>query len=354
MLLKTEYKIESEDSPAYLIYPETQISEKNFIPIYSYIGGNGGFYGKISQGEYDMSVSIAGNVIQVRKYEKSQRLYRGSIFGKSKASESENSANVGICDNDGYRDTQEECYGLRDMAHEIRKKSSARRAKAKICSIVNSNFGGIRGGWCGGMTVKFLTMTYAENMQDRDIAYRDWIRFVDGVEYRLKSKIQYLCVPERQERGAYHLHAILHCPYIPFKFCEELWNVSRGQGCFKLEKAKYPENAGAYLAKYVSKEFMETDEPGRGRRKFQHRYWKSEGLKDLSFRVRFDSRMVGITLDEIEEICAKGVKRERIGEYCGEYTGQVMFREFCLKEHAGKYGIIQAIGDISRGGEYDE
>ncbi|MDO8291109.1 MAG: hypothetical protein Q7T44_17995 [Parvibaculum sp.] len=50
-----------------------------------------------------------------------------------------------------------------------------------------------------------LTLTYRENQTDFDRVKKDWQRFVRLVRVRY-PKWQYVCVHERQERGAWHLH----------------------------------------------------------------------------------------------------------------------------------------------------
>lgn len=58
-----------------------------------------------------------------------------------------------------------------------------------------------------------LTITYKENQQDYNIAYLDFKKFIQRVNYYVygtkKTKIKYLAVKELQKRGAIHYHMII-------------------------------------------------------------------------------------------------------------------------------------------------
>lgn len=88
---------------------------------------------------------------------------------------------------------------------------SARRAKQGCChKIKEAGFGSL------------LTNTYGENMQDFDRVRRDWAAFMRKVSPFIPG-FQCVYAFERQERGAWHVHAAIH------KLPVYLW-VPQGRG----------------------------------------------------------------------------------------------------------------------------
>jgi hypothetical protein len=56
----------------------------------------------------------------------------------------------------------------------------------------------------------FVTLTYAENMTDKDRLYEDFKGFIKALKYELKDhKLDYITVAEPQGRGAWHMHLML-------------------------------------------------------------------------------------------------------------------------------------------------
>lgn len=53
-----------------------------------------------------------------------------------------------------------------------------------------------------------LTLTYRENLEDMKRVGRDWAKFIRLVRVRY-PELRYVATPERQERGAIHLHVAL-------------------------------------------------------------------------------------------------------------------------------------------------
>lgn len=98
--------------------------------------------------------------------------------------------------------------------------------------------------------IRFLTLTYRENMQDSKKLYRDF----DNFNRRLRAKVghyEYITAVEPQERGAWHLHVILlfeSVPYLPVELLQSAW----GHGFVKIEKVDGVDNIGAYLTSYLT------------------------------------------------------------------------------------------------------
>lgn len=204
------------------------------------------------------------------------------------------------------------------------RRRSALRARKTLVDAVNANFGWARRGFrYGDKSVKFLTLTYKENMTDYERLSGDFDLFKHRLEYHLKEKIQYVCVPEQQKRGAWHLHVLLFCSFLPIDTLKRLWNETQGQGGFNVKRVQCVHNVGKYIGKYVGKDFEETD--GIAGRK---RYWCSQGFTKGVSRFR---------LSENPNLDVKGVlsKRKLLascyeGEFESEYTGKVSVRQYVV------------------------
>lgn len=100
---------------------------------------------------------------------------------------------------------------------------------------------------------KFITFTYAENMQDREKCINDFHNFKRRYKKHYKKAIKYVAVLEQQKRGAYHIHMILFedqkLSYIDLK---RLWK----QGGIDLKKIDSSDNLGLYLMKYITKDMI--------------------------------------------------------------------------------------------------
>ena len=204
---------------------------------------------------------------------------------------------------------------------EENRRRSALRARKTLVDAVNANFGWARRGFrYGDKSVKFLTLTYKENMTDYARLSGDFDLFKHRLEYHLREKIQYVCVPEQQKRGAWHLHVLLFCSFLPIDTLKRLWNETQGQGGFNVKRVQHVHNVGKYIGKYVGKDFEENDGIA-GKRRF----WCSQGFTKGVSRFR---------LSENPNLDVKGVfsKRKLLascyeGEFESEYTGKVSVRQ---------------------------
>lgn len=123
--------------------------------------------------------------------------------------------------------------------------ASLKRTFKKLRWLINNNF-------CGAPNELFLTLTYKENMTDRERLYRDFDRFLKQLRYRYGS-IGYISVVEPQERGAWHLHVLVRLngmdsAFIPHK---ELWSLW-GHGFVFVRRLNKVDNIGAYLCAYLA------------------------------------------------------------------------------------------------------
>lgn len=142
---------------------------------------------------------------------------------------------------------------------------------------------------CKAMAVDSLwTLTYRENVTDRDQVARDFKAFCRRVR-KVLPELHYVATLEHQARGAFHVHMATH--RLPAQIRQDgtkvkSWNLLRAiwrnvvgerGGNFDEVKAKGNRKSKAhkiacYIAKYVAKAFNEGDKGDR-------RYWSSEGAK---------------------------------------------------------------------------
>ncbi len=152
---------------------------------------------------------------------------------------------------------------------------SLRRSIRKLRMIINANF-------FGELNELFITMTYAENMQDIKRLYRDYEVFYKRLKRRYKGYgFEYIAVTEPQLRGAWHLHVLLKAMnkeylYIPNNEVAELW----GHGFTKTERLTGVDNIGAYLSAYLTN----LEDGGKGARLYlyppgMNLYRCSRGIK---------------------------------------------------------------------------
>lgn len=123
---------------------------------------------------------------------------------------------------------------------------SIKKSFRQIRRIVNANFD-------GSDNELWITLTYAENMQDTDRLYKDFKKFMTRLRRKTGLKIDYLSVIEPQSRGAWHIHALFkdfehESLYIDSDLLAKCW----GQGFVKVKKLKQSDNVAAYLSAYIS------------------------------------------------------------------------------------------------------
>jgi len=136
-------------------------------------------------------------------------------------------------------------------------KSNLFRTFRRIRNLVNANV--IDSEYC-----RWVTLTYAENMQDTKRLMRDFDSFRKRFQrYCVNKSIpipDYIAVPEPQQRGAWHLHIIyiwhdVKAPYIENDVLRNIW----GHGFVSIKALANVDNIGAYLCAYLGD--LETDSP---------------------------------------------------------------------------------------------
>lgn len=139
-------------------------------------------------------------------------------------------------------------------------KKSLLRTFATIRGLINANA-------TDPEKVKFLTLTYAENMTDPKRLYRDfksfWQRLLYWHDKEGYERPLYLLVVEPQARGAWHGHLLLfyekeeRAPFIPKEdLKEKIWR----HGFVSVRDVERVDNLGAYLSAYLSSIAIDADE----------------------------------------------------------------------------------------------
>ena len=127
---------------------------------------------------------------------------------------------------------------------------SLRKSLADLRMLINANV-------TDPKCLRWVTLTYKENMTDAKQLYYDCHLYHDKINRYCKShgfeKPEYIDVVEPQERGAWHVHELLiwesEAPYIPNKTLAEKW----GKGFVQIKKVKENcDNIGAYLSPYLT------------------------------------------------------------------------------------------------------
>ena len=145
--------------------------------------------------------------------------------------------------------------------HETRadQKKNLYRTFANARALINTNVTNV-------INVRWITLTYRENMKDTKRLYEDFKKFNQRFQYYCKTKgygnPEYIVMMEPQGRGAWHAHLLYiwehKAPYIPNSELSEIW----GHGFVKIKKLDNVDNVGAYLTAYLGD--MEINESIQG------------------------------------------------------------------------------------------
>jgi hypothetical protein len=138
---------------------------------------------------------------------------------------------------------------------------------------------------------RMVTLTYRENMQDRETVLRHWDLFRRKMGKH--KQFDYVAVVEKQERGAFHFHVAVRGRQV-YALLRSIWQSIVGLGPNGEQMAQVnvrdPHkfgfgNKGAhkiatYIAKYCGKD-MQTRDIGK------HRYFASKGIPVPEVRSRW-------------------------------------------------------------------
>lgn len=129
-------------------------------------------------------------------------------------------------------------------------KKNLQRTFKTLRGIINTNITDVS-------RVRWITLTYADNMTDTVRLYKDFEKFNKRFQYFCKKnnygKPEYIAMMEPQGRGAWHCHLLYifnqlkKAPYIPNKILAELWS----HGFVHISELDNVDNVGAYLTAYL-------------------------------------------------------------------------------------------------------
>jgi hypothetical protein len=164
-----------------------------------------------------------------------------------------------------------------EMTKEQKQRSrekSMLRARSKLRRLVNANAWKWKRPDGSVFTPKFVTLTFADNLQNIKEVNQIFSLFIKRLNYHegnaeKESFLKYVVVTEFQGRGAVHYHAIFfNLEYIWGDDLRAIWNY----GILHIRNIDNVSNAGAYICKYMGKGFHNERLDGK------KRYFSSRGL----------------------------------------------------------------------------
>jgi hypothetical protein len=149
---------------------------------------------------------------------------------------------------DEYMDTR--TGEVRAMTkNDTKQRDNIRAAFRALCGLIRANFEAGE----GNDRQVFVTLTYAENMTDRQRLMDDWERWWRKLTKHCKGQtLDYITVAEPQGRGAWHLHAMIRSDeplFIPHEMVSEWWG--QGKAATSIERLK-TDDVGRYYVAYFT------------------------------------------------------------------------------------------------------
>lgn len=179
-----------------------------------------------------MKVIVSGGVYEFYKYE-------DTVFRGYEQKRSGSSVNI-------FYDSEGQALQLDHETGELVPKKLNSRARSNIRARNNlrrlalANFNN---------KSKFLTLTYAEHMNDITESNKLFKAFIRGLR-KIQPDLKYIAVIEFTKAGRIHYHVLCNLKYVRAKTLEEMW----GQGFIKINRIDHVDNIGAYVIKYMTKE----------------------------------------------------------------------------------------------------
>lgn len=247
--------------------------------------------------KYHVKAIIAGDIVEIYTYEKIQRTGKDAL----KAPRGSKMA----CNDVGEGLAMKEAKNVKD---------AVRRTKQTLRRLINANVGNRY-----GERDKFFTLTYKENKTDLEKANKDFRSFIKKINYKINKKhsgLKYVCVVERQGRGAIHYHVIFfNLPYIKVDELTRIW----GHGFTSINAIDNVDNVGAYVVKYMTKTIVE-DDVKSARQKDKKMYFSSRGLYKPIEKIPTETDLKRLEKFIVYE-----------NEFENEFTGVVKYKQANLK-----------------------
>jgi hypothetical protein len=158
---------------------------------------------------------------------------------------------IGLIKKDRPKPDEEEIFKKR--------KDNVLQAKRNFRRLVGANLSGEK--------PLLITVTHKENMDNITVGYRNYKSFVQALRYKYDKELNYIVVPEFQERGAVHFHALFwglpSDVLLPERLTGYYENVSPtlskiwNYGLVFLKETDGHGKLSSYLAKYMAKAFVD-------------------------------------------------------------------------------------------------
>lgn len=128
-------------------------------------------------------------------------------------------------------------------------KNSLYRTFRALRNVINANVVDVD-------NVRWITLTYADNMTNTVQLYKDFEKFNKRFQYHIKklgyNKAEYITVAEPQGRGAWHMHLLYFFDKkAPFLQNDTVLAPMWSHGFTKIKKLDNVDNVGAYLTAYL-------------------------------------------------------------------------------------------------------
>lgn len=190
---------------------------------------------KVIQAADTVQLKISGNVIELR------HMTRNDI-----------AAPIQKLSSDYYIINGEETGEVYEFKHTDNRAENidnVRQSLKKLRDLINANTERPE-------NIRWITLTYAENMKDPERLYKDyekfWKRFKRFTQKYFSLIPEYITAAEPQARGAWHLHCLFifsdKAPFISNEDLKRLW----GQGFVSIKTVKNVDNLGVYLNAYLT------------------------------------------------------------------------------------------------------
>ncbi len=181
--------------------------------------------------ESSVQLKKTGNIFEIRTMSKAPQM-------PIKKLDRDNFVNIKTGEVKGFKHTEKRTDNIKSVSQSLK----------QIRNYINTNI-------TKPEKALFVTLTYAENMQDTERLYNDFRKFNMKLKYYLNKnkmpKYEYILVIEPQARGSLHAHLLLifneKAPFIPNNILAEIW----GHGFVKIKSLKNIDNIGAYLSAYL-------------------------------------------------------------------------------------------------------
>lgn len=188
------------------------------------------------------------------------------------------------------------------------KRTNARRSKMELRRMVLANFANMD---------KFVTLTFRDGSVSDVTNVIQCNKAFDKFLKRLRREygdFKYCRVIEFQDkhgRGAVHYHCIMNLPYVPYEKLGEKW----GNGFIGINAIDHVDNVGAYIQKYMTKDF--NDDRLAGKKAFT-----------TSQNVTKPIVLYGREAQEINEKYLLEKEKVFTNSYISEHNGQISYSEY--------------------------